>query len=575
MNGEWESRGGAIYCSPVTRALLFRKHPALETRADVVVVALSLGRPHVITLQGGELLTVTPLDAGHCPGSVGFLFEGACGRIYHTGDFRREDWCGRGGAAAAAASAIPECLTRAPLDLLLLDNTYANPTYDFPARSDAAEEVLAIVSEATARGCDVYVGIDSLGKEALLTAVATATGAAVRVTPERAAAAAVAAAAAEEEEEDDDGWGFGDGDGGDGDGDGDGRARRRWRHSSVDAGSLTSKCTASGRVFAVPKQQVTRAKLAHLQRHSASPIVGVLPTGWAAAPWASAGGGGGGTGGDVDDDGPALRSVPYSLHAPFAELEAFVKALRPIAVVGNTRPPRDPDAPCIDVGAHFARWCRGGGGGGGEGGEGARDAAPRDVAAASAAAVAAARLATAQPRVLGGAGHAILRAFDHRNAANDDDDARALGPGPGGGGKGLALSRAVNGYERPAASAWERDDVGGDTASEPDDDDDDDAPPGDASEDELDALAAAFAVDVLKMARRDGRGRGKRARDAADDAWERLGQAASSPSSLPATGKQRWQSKRRHVPGWFAAAGRRVSGLFRAASSPGGRGDAS
>mgnify|MGYP004070154467 CR=1 FL=1 len=91
----------------------------------------------------------------------------------------------------------------------------------------------------------------------------------------------------------------------------------------------------------------------------------------------------------------------------------------------------------------------------------------------------------------------------------------------------------------------------------------------------LDALAAAFAVDVLKMARRDGRGRGKRARDAADDAWERLGQAASSPSSLPATGKQRWQSKRRHVPGWFAAAGRRVSGLFRAASSPGGRGDAS
>ena len=33
-------------------------------------------------------ITVTAIDANHCPGSAMFLFEGYFGRILYTGDFR-------------------------------------------------------------------------------------------------------------------------------------------------------------------------------------------------------------------------------------------------------------------------------------------------------------------------------------------------------------------------------------------------------------------------------------------------------------------------------------------------------
>jgi len=40
---------------------------------------------------------------------------------------------------------------------------------------------------------------------------------------------------------------------------------------------------------------------------------------------------------DGDDDMGLIASVAYSLHAPFSELEAFVRAVQPVSVFGNTR----------------------------------------------------------------------------------------------------------------------------------------------------------------------------------------------------------------------------------------------
>ena len=388
LSNRWDPRGRAIYCSAVTKALLLRKFPKLASRADVRVVAVAPNRACVIPLPEAtsnaspsaaesiadallpaprvapdrELLTVTALDAGHCPGSVGFLFEGACGRIFHTGDFRREDWCGRGSALGYEAARrdeprrpdtrarpdpptisipdrLPECLTRAPLDLLLLDNTYAHPEYAFPTRAEAAAEVVRLVTGVYPNR-DVYVGVDSLGKEPLLAAIAHATGAPVRVAFERADAARAAA-----------------------------RSRRRRRReydarehtleaaeaaAEYDArehtdaanenrntllgvapsGVLTSSSCATGRVFALPRQRVTREKLAAIARHSRRRVVGILPTGWSAT---------GGCGAPVatalgafvaatDDDAnydpecPPVHAVRIRCRAPPVELEALARS---------------------------------------------------------------------------------------------------------------------------------------------------------------------------------------------------------------------------------------------------------
>ncbi len=79
-----------IYCTPVTGKLLRHK---FNIKQDLIV-ELTLGEPKIVTVNcpGDRVsITVTALDANHCPGSAMFLFEGYFGTIFYTGDFRYVD----------------------------------------------------------------------------------------------------------------------------------------------------------------------------------------------------------------------------------------------------------------------------------------------------------------------------------------------------------------------------------------------------------------------------------------------------------------------------------------------------
>jgi DNA cross-link repair 1B protein len=76
-----------IHCTPLTARLLLNK---FKIRPDLIV-ELEIGESRLLHVVGPTervSVSVTVLDANHCPGSAMFIFEGYFGRILYTGDFR-------------------------------------------------------------------------------------------------------------------------------------------------------------------------------------------------------------------------------------------------------------------------------------------------------------------------------------------------------------------------------------------------------------------------------------------------------------------------------------------------------
>lgn len=123
-----------------------------------MIHALDIDQGHIIYLddEKKESMTVTVLDANHCPGAVMFIFEGYFGKIFYTGDFRY----------------VPSILDTidasifAGVDHLYLDNTFCHPSCQFPPRSEAEAQIMRIISENLDK--KIIFGVRNLGKECLL-----------------------------------------------------------------------------------------------------------------------------------------------------------------------------------------------------------------------------------------------------------------------------------------------------------------------------------------------------------------------------------------------------------------------
>ncbi|XP_076598209.1 5' exonuclease Apollo [Chaetodon auriga] len=152
LTSTWSNR--PIYCSPTTATLLRLKLQVKEQW----IHPLELGEPYLLPLDdiGKERLTVTLIDANHCPGAVMFLFEGYFGSILYTGDFRY------------TPSMLREpCLrTNTTIDVLYLDNTNCDPNRTLPSRQRATQQIKEIIRSHPNHS--VVIGLYALGKECLL-----------------------------------------------------------------------------------------------------------------------------------------------------------------------------------------------------------------------------------------------------------------------------------------------------------------------------------------------------------------------------------------------------------------------
>ncbi|XP_040452098.1 protein artemis [Falco naumanni] len=136
-----------LYCSPVTKELLLTswKYKFWENH----IVALEVETPTQISLvdeTSGEKedIEVTLLPAGHCPGSVMFLFEGENGTVLYTGDFRLAK-------GEAARMGLLHSGTRVKdIQSVYLDTTFCDPKfYQIPSREECLNGILELVRSWT------------------------------------------------------------------------------------------------------------------------------------------------------------------------------------------------------------------------------------------------------------------------------------------------------------------------------------------------------------------------------------------------------------------------------------------
>jgi DNA cross-link repair 1A protein len=103
---------GPIYCTAITARVA-----ALKTGVDASLFReLQLDTPAVVEEEEG--VTVTAVDANHCPGAVMLFFETPQGRVLHSGDCRA--------SSSMQQNPVLQRARARGLELLFLDTTYCH-----------------------------------------------------------------------------------------------------------------------------------------------------------------------------------------------------------------------------------------------------------------------------------------------------------------------------------------------------------------------------------------------------------------------------------------------------------------
>jgi len=146
---------------------------------------LPMNSPTIIESRG-KPVTVTLLDANHCPGAIMFLFEVGNKTILHVGDFRWDrEIMMKMPQLKAFSNANPR------LNEIFLDTTYCDKKYSLPTQAEAIEATITAVEEELAmakkeRTKTLFLfGSYTIGKERIYLSVAEHLGMKVYVDNRR------------------------------------------------------------------------------------------------------------------------------------------------------------------------------------------------------------------------------------------------------------------------------------------------------------------------------------------------------------------------------------------------------
>lgn len=153
---------GALHCSAITARLLVEVRRVNRRTLHVH----PLDEPFEVTDPLSKCkLTVTFVDAGHCPGSVMLVLEGLPeGAVVHTGDFRYH-------AGLAQSSSLRRVADSGKCSRIYLDTTWAHEAFThLPTKDTSVNQLLDLIDRYPSEA--VVLHSHGLGDEELLAAVA-------------------------------------------------------------------------------------------------------------------------------------------------------------------------------------------------------------------------------------------------------------------------------------------------------------------------------------------------------------------------------------------------------------------